>query len=275
MPVGVDYGYFGTLTQSALARWQVARGIAPALGYFGPLSRIVFAQEMSQLSKLSASQVISSPALSVSVSPSTTLSNSVASVTTDSPIAMGMRAGQIMLFRTYPFEVRSGDLIILEGSGFSRTLNKVYFNSGYPVVATSTDGVTLRVLIPSELSEGEYQLSATNVFGSSDQLGTKISIKVTNNPQLPPRIESATLVGDTVSLVGSGFTSANNLFTTLGDSSGSITADGNSLTFRVTDLSRYEQTKIFTKGKYQVALWIFVQNEHGMNRAPYRLNITI
>jgi peptidoglycan hydrolase-like protein with peptidoglycan-binding domain len=39
MPAGVAYGYFGTLTQSAVARWQAAVGIAPAVGYFGPISR--------------------------------------------------------------------------------------------------------------------------------------------------------------------------------------------------------------------------------------------
>jgi hypothetical protein len=31
--------YFGTLTRSAVAKWQAANGIKPAAGYFGPLSR--------------------------------------------------------------------------------------------------------------------------------------------------------------------------------------------------------------------------------------------
>ncbi len=39
MPVGVSMGYFGTLTQAAVAKWQAANGIAPAVGYFGPISR--------------------------------------------------------------------------------------------------------------------------------------------------------------------------------------------------------------------------------------------
>ena len=39
MPVNVSYGYFGALTRSAVARWQAASGIAPAAGYFGPISR--------------------------------------------------------------------------------------------------------------------------------------------------------------------------------------------------------------------------------------------
>lgn len=32
-------GYFGALTQSALAEYQAAHGIAPAVGYFGPITR--------------------------------------------------------------------------------------------------------------------------------------------------------------------------------------------------------------------------------------------
>lgn len=39
MPAGVDYGYFGSLTQSALASWQADNGVAPAAGYFGPVTK--------------------------------------------------------------------------------------------------------------------------------------------------------------------------------------------------------------------------------------------
>jgi len=39
MPAGVSKGYFGSLTASAVAKWQASAGIAPAAGYFGPISR--------------------------------------------------------------------------------------------------------------------------------------------------------------------------------------------------------------------------------------------
>ncbi|MCW9054864.1 MAG: peptidoglycan-binding protein [Candidatus Pacebacteria bacterium] len=32
-------GYFGTITQSAVAAWQAANGVSPAVGYFGPISQ--------------------------------------------------------------------------------------------------------------------------------------------------------------------------------------------------------------------------------------------
>jgi len=39
MPVGIAMGYFGSLTQAAVAKWQAANGVAPAVGYFGPISQ--------------------------------------------------------------------------------------------------------------------------------------------------------------------------------------------------------------------------------------------
>ena len=261
MPAGVAYGYFGPLTKGAVARWQAANGISPAAGYFGPISR-----------RAIVSQMATSPAPPV---PAPSNPNLSPSVEIDTPSTPGMRVNRVMLFRAYPFEARPGDFITLEGSGFSKTLNKVYFNGGTPVPATSTDGATLEIPVPVNLAEGEYGLSVSNVLGSSDNTNTNIVIKITSNPQPGPTIESASITGDMVTLIGKGFTSTNNLFTTLGDSSGPVPSNGTALTFRVADLSRYEQIKQFTMGKYQAALWIYVQNEHGINKEPYKLEIII
>ncbi len=39
MPAGVAMGYFGSLTQAAVAKWQAANGVSPTAGYWGPISR--------------------------------------------------------------------------------------------------------------------------------------------------------------------------------------------------------------------------------------------
>lgn len=39
MPPGISKGYFGSLTRTALIRYQISQGINPAVGYFGPLTR--------------------------------------------------------------------------------------------------------------------------------------------------------------------------------------------------------------------------------------------
>ncbi len=36
-------GYFGPVTQAAVAKWQAANGVTPAAGYFGPISQAKFA----------------------------------------------------------------------------------------------------------------------------------------------------------------------------------------------------------------------------------------
>lgn len=43
LAIATPTGYFGPLTQAALAKWQAARGIVPASGYFGPLTQAAIA----------------------------------------------------------------------------------------------------------------------------------------------------------------------------------------------------------------------------------------
>ena len=194
----------------------------------------------------------------------------------DTISAPGMRVNRVMLFRATPFEVRPGDSIMLDGSGFSKTLNKVYFNGDYFLTATSTNGSVIKVPVPTGLTEGEYRLSVSNVLGSSENPDITVAVKITSNPQPGPRIENASIVDDTVTVVGSGFTSSNYLLTTLGNSSSPVSSNGTTITFRISDLSLYDQIKKSTLGrKYKAALWIFVQNEHGINKEPYKLEVMI
>lgn len=271
MPSGVPYGYFGPLTRAAVARWQAASGITPPAGFFGPISRAAIVTQIGIHPISSSTSVNSAPATSTPIS-----SGLSTNIETDTSAALGMRAGQVMLFRAFPFEARAGDTIVLDGSGFSRTLNKVYFNGGDPVVATSTDGATLQFSIPNNLAEGEYKLTVSNVWGSSENPSVTALVKVTNNPQPAPTIESASIINDEVTLIGRSFSSSNNLFTTLGDSLSPISSsNGTTLTFHITDLSMYNETRQVTLGRYHEALWIYVQNEHGVNKEPYKLDIII
>lgn len=47
MPAGVAMGYFGGLTKSSLAAYQSSKGITPAAGYFGPITRAAVMAEGS------------------------------------------------------------------------------------------------------------------------------------------------------------------------------------------------------------------------------------
>ncbi len=74
---GNETTYFGSLTQSAVARWQSANGISPAVGYFGSLSRAKYNQilqgstsQPSQQSSTSPSTQSSGPGVQVLLTPS-------------------------------------------------------------------------------------------------------------------------------------------------------------------------------------------------------------
>lgn len=49
MPAGVAYGYFGSMTKDALIKYQIAKGITPAVGYFGPVTRKVMNDSVPQV----------------------------------------------------------------------------------------------------------------------------------------------------------------------------------------------------------------------------------
>jgi hypothetical protein len=65
MPAGVSFGYFGNLTQTAVAKYQVANGITPAVGYFGPKTRGV----MNASEGNSITSSITTPTVSAVTSP--------------------------------------------------------------------------------------------------------------------------------------------------------------------------------------------------------------
>ena len=266
MPAGVAFGYFGPLTKTALASWQAANGVLPAVGYWGPISR-------ARYNSVNVSTTTNDNNLA---SNSTTPVSPPSLFSSDTPYAIGIRADKVIIFRAFPFEVQSGDVITLEGSGFSRTANKVYFNGNSSVTAVSENGATMRVAVPTGLDNGEYKVTVSNSLGSSEMPNVDIRIKVTSNPQSAPIIESASLIGDTLTVIGKGFTDSNNLFTTLGNSSGPLPSpNGTTIISSLTDLSFYDKIREQTQGKYQVSLWIYVQNEHGINKDPYELKIMI
>ncbi len=52
MPSGVAYGEFGSLTKFALIRYQKAKGITPASGYFGPKTRQILNSSTSSTTSI-------------------------------------------------------------------------------------------------------------------------------------------------------------------------------------------------------------------------------
>src|SRR3989338_117742 len=57
-------GYFGSLTKAAAASWQSANGVAPAVGYFGPISRAKYDSLMATTAAASSASYVASSAAS-------------------------------------------------------------------------------------------------------------------------------------------------------------------------------------------------------------------
>ena len=47
VPAGVPFGYFGSLTKSALGRYQASLNVSPSVGYFGPATKIAMHNDFS------------------------------------------------------------------------------------------------------------------------------------------------------------------------------------------------------------------------------------
>ncbi len=197
-------------------------------------------------------------------------------IKSDTSAIQGVQVNKIYLFRAFPFEVKPKSVVSLEGSGFSRTLNKIYFNGKDATTAVSTTGTSLKVTLPSKLTPGEYRVSVVNSFGSSENPEIPVIVRVTDTPIAPPVIQGASISGDIVTVTGQGFGSSSTVFTSFGNTPGPVPAQDSTLSFRLSELSQFERVKnTLPEGSFQAILWIYVESEHGANKTPYRLDIRL
>ena len=95
---------------------------------------------------------------------------------TSTRASLGMRVNRVFLFRALPYEVRPGENLVLEGSGFSKGSNKIYFNGTESATATSTNGTSMNLTVPGSLVAGEYKISISNILGSSENASIPIYV---------------------------------------------------------------------------------------------------
>jgi hypothetical protein len=147
--VSAPTGYFGALTQSALAQWQASVGITPSVGYFGPKTRAFI------------------NAMSSTTTTTTTGTGTTTTVTTTAP-ATGLSVG---LASTNP---AAGSLISSANSGSARvpvlSFNLTAGNSG----AVTVSGLTFQktgVLSDSAIS-GAYITQNGQVLAQYNSLNS-------------------------------------------------------------------------------------------------------
>ena len=87
LKVAAPTGYFGALTKAAVAAWQAASGISPAVGYFGPKSRAVMNSMAVAPSPSPLPSPSPAPSGSPTPAPNAPASGLVVSVANDNPAA--------------------------------------------------------------------------------------------------------------------------------------------------------------------------------------------
>lgn len=44
VPSGIPFGYYGSMTRAAVARYQASTNVSPAVGYYGPITKVAMHQ---------------------------------------------------------------------------------------------------------------------------------------------------------------------------------------------------------------------------------------
>jgi hypothetical protein len=169
MPAGVAYGYFGSLTKAAVIKYQLAKGITPAVGYFGPKTRA----SISSTTGTTGGVVISGTDLSVSLAAT-------------SPLASALIAGQSAAdLAEFTFTNKSAAPAVVTNMTLQRmgvsadtSLTNVYLYSG-----------AIRLTDSASVSSGKITFNAAGgIFtvpaGSSMTVSVKADIASDANGQL-------------------------------------------------------------------------------------------
>ncbi|TSC65745.1 MAG: Uncharacterized protein G01um101477_350 [Candidatus Doudnabacteria bacterium Gr01-1014_77] len=128
MPAGAAYGYFGGLTKAALIKYQLAKGITPAAGYFGPKTRAM----------ANASGMPSSPSMPSTPGAAVSGTDLMVTLAPTSPMTGAVVAGQaIANLAEYTFTNKSATPAVVTNVTFQRggvsndaVLTNVYLYNG-------------------------------------------------------------------------------------------------------------------------------------------------
>jgi len=183
------------------------------------------------------------------------------------------RESPLSLFGVSPYQVKPGDTISLQGTGFSDT-NDVHVG-GYTITVVSDDGFSLSFPAPSSL--GEYDVWITNKNGSSQVIGRPIKIVVTTNPVPLPTVLSVlpnpAEYGDTIIITGNNFSNTNTISTSFGIME-NVASSGGTISIRLSDMSFASQIKDipYMKGR-KTPILLYIKSDGGVSKEAYTFDV--
>jgi len=202
-----------------------------------------------------------------------TISTSTDSRFTVEGLTQRFKDAPLALFNVSPYQVRPGDTVTLQGTGFG-DVNDVHAN-GYLVSRPSTDGFTLS--FPAPPSPGDYDVWVTNAKGSSQVVGRTMRLTVTTNPAPLPVVTvvspNPANYSDTITITGTGFSNTNTVSTSLGIIE-NVASSGGAISLRLSDFSLASKIKEipYMRGR-KAAILLYVQSEGGLSKEPYSFDV--
>ncbi|MDP3004149.1 MAG: hypothetical protein Q8N43_01415, partial [Candidatus Azambacteria bacterium] len=236
--VGNETNFYGSLTKAAVAKWQAANSVSPAVGYFGPISRAKYSAV--------AGGVVTPPGGGV-VTPPTAGGLSVA-LRTDTPSSRTIvRSAAMMPFAKWNFTAGSGDVTVtslkLTRSGISSDgeLGSAYLYDGdtgdyisqysglgsgvlsfsntgglFTVKAGITKNVELRVDVSSSASNNhtmgwnlnaaaDVTSNATSVSGTFPVTSNAMTFVTVSDPSIATLTATTVATGDSVNAGTTGY----------------------------------------------------------------------
>jgi len=194
--------YFGALTKAALAAWQAANGVSPAVGFFGPITRAALAQSG-----------VSTPSSPSSPSAPATGSASV-SLAANTPAAGSVAKGAIVDFTNFTFNGGSTGVTVT-----TLVVNRLGLSSDSDVQNLYLDDSNGNLLAAGSFNNGVVTFTGSPLFtvaaGSSETVSVVASMSTTAQG------------GSTGDSIGYGILAASDVNVGSGTIAGTFPIDGN------------------------------------------------